>query len=283
MLASPALAVPPHPYPPRLPMIAYCDGVEIGYDDVGQGDAIVFIHGFPHHRGLWSAQLGALMDRARCVALDLRGFGESTVAPPYSVEQYADDVAALLDALKIERAVICGLSMGGYVALAFWRRHRARVRGLVLMDTRAGADASDARERRAQMIATARDRGSAAVADTMITGMVGKKTREKCPEVVDDVHRMLESAPVDGVIGALGALRDRPDSTATLGTIDVPTLIVVGEDDALTPPGEAMLLHAGIRGSTLEVIAGAGHVANVERPAAVNHVLTEFLARLSLT
>jgi len=264
-------------------MIAYCDGVEIGYDDVGQGDAIVFIHGFPHHRGLWSAQLGALMDRARCVALDLRGFGESTVAPPYSVEQYADDVAALLDALKIERAVVCGLSMGGYVALAFWRRHRARVRGLVLMDTRAGADASDARERRAQMIATARDRGSAAVADAMITGMVGKKTREKCPEVVDDVHRMLESAPVDGVIGALGALRDRPDSTATLGTIDVPTLIVVGEDDALTPPAEAMLLHAGIRGSTLEVIAGAGHVANVERPAAVNHVLTEFLARLSLT
>ncbi|HEX4932643.1 MAG TPA: alpha/beta hydrolase, partial [Gemmatimonadaceae bacterium] len=110
-----------------------------------------------------------------------------------------------------------------------------------------------------------------------------KRTREKCPEVVDDVHRMLESAPVDGVIGALEALRDRPDSTSTLGTIDVPTLIVVGEDDALTPPSEAMLLHEGISGSTVEVIQGAGHVANVERPAAVNHVLTEFLARLSLS
>ncbi|MCC6931024.1 MAG: alpha/beta fold hydrolase [Gemmatimonadaceae bacterium] len=264
-------------------MIAYGDGIEIGYDDAGEGDAIVFIHGFPHHRGLWSAQLGALMDRARCIAPDLRGFGESTVEPPYSVEQYADDVATLLDALKVERAVLCGLSMGGYVALAFWRRHRARVRGLVLMDTRAGADDPEARERRNQMIATARERGSAAIADAMITGMVGKRTREKCPEVVDDVHRMLESAPVEGVIGALQALRDRPDSTSTLGTIDVPTLIVVGEDDTLTPPSEAMLLHAGIRGSSLEVIAGAGHVSNVERPAAVNHVLTEFLARLSLS
>ncbi|HEX4933058.1 MAG TPA: alpha/beta fold hydrolase, partial [Gemmatimonadaceae bacterium] len=154
-------------------MIAYCDGVEIGYDDAGQGDPIVFIHGFPHHRGLWAAQVGALLDRARCIALDLRGFGESTVAPPYSVDRYADDVAVLLDALKVERAVICGLSMGGYVALAFWRRHRARVRALVLMDTRAGADTPEGRTRRDQMIATARERGSAAVADAMITGMVG--------------------------------------------------------------------------------------------------------------
>ncbi len=264
-------------------MIAYCGGIEIGYDDMGSGDAVVFLHGFPHHRALWASQVAALVDRARCIAPDLRGFGESSVHPPYSVDQYADDLAALLDSLRIERAVVCGLSMGGYVALAFWRRHRARVRALILMDTRAGNDSAEGRERRDQMIALGRQRGSEAVADAMITGMVGKRTREKCPEVVDDVHRMLESAPVDGVVGALEALRDRPDSTATLATIDVPTLIVVGEDDVLTPPGEAMLLHAGIRGSTLEVIAGAGHVANVERPAAVNHVITEFLAKVTLS
>ena len=264
-------------------MIAYCGGIEIGYDDMGSGDAVVFLHGFPHHRALWASQVAALVDRARCIAPDLRGFGESSVHTPYSVDQYADDLAALLDSLRIERAVVCGLSMGGYVALAFWRRHRARVRALILMDTRAGNDSAEGRERRDQMIALARQRGSEAVADAMITGMVGKRTREKCPEVVDDVHRMLESAPVDGVVGALEALRDRPDSTATLATIDVPTLIVVGEDDVLTPPGEAMLLHAGIRGSTLEVIAGAGHVANVERPAAVNHVITEFLAKVTLS
>jgi pimeloyl-ACP methyl ester carboxylesterase len=102
------------------------------------------------------------------------------VHPPYSVDQYADDLAALLDSLRIERAVVCGLSMGGYVALAFWRRHRARVRALILMDTRAGNDSAEGRERRDQMIALARQRGSEAVADAMITGMVGKRTREKC-------------------------------------------------------------------------------------------------------
>jgi pimeloyl-ACP methyl ester carboxylesterase len=264
-------------------MIALCGDIEIGYDDVGTGEAVLFVHGFPHNRALWAAQLGALMDGVRCIAPDLRGFGESTVAGPYSMDQYADDLAALLTTLRIDRAVVCGLSMGGYVALALWRRHRARVRGLILMDTRAGNDAPPARARRDEMIALARSRGSAGVADAMITGMVGARTREKCPEVVDAVHRMLESAPLAGVIGALEALRDREDSTGTLGTIDVPTLVLVGEDDVLTPPSEAALLHAGIRTSTLEVIAGAGHVPNVERPAAVNHVVTEFLASLVLT
>lgn len=262
-------------------MIAFCGNLEIGYDDVGTGDVIVFLHGFPHHRGLWAAQLDGLMDRARCVAPDLRGFGETTVAPPFSMDQYADDLAAFLDALRVERAVVCGLSMGGYVAMAFWRRHRARVRGLVLMDTRSGADSPEGRVRRDEMIALARARGSAAVADAMITGMVGKRTREKCPEVVDAVHRMLERAPVEGVIGALQALRDRPDSTGTLATIEVPTLVVVGDEDVLTPPSESVVLHAGIRGSRFERIAGAGHVANLERPAAVNHVLSEFLSSLT--
>jgi len=165
--------------------------------------------------------------------------------------------------------------------MAFWRRHRARVRGLVLMDTRSGADSPAGRIRRDEMIALARARGSAAVADAMIPGMVGKRTREKCPEVVDAVHRMLERAPVEGVIGALQALRDRPDSTGTLATIEVPTLVVVGDEDVLTPPSESVVLHAGIRGSRFERIAGAGHVANLERPAAVNHVLSEFLSSLT--
>ena len=263
-------------------MIALCGEIEIGYDDVGSGETVLFLHGFPHNRSLWKAQSDALLDRARCIAPDLRGFGESSVSAPYSIDQYADDLAALLDTLRISEAVICGLSMGGYVALAFYQRHRARVRGLILMDTRAGNDSIEARARRNQLIAVANTKGSGGVADMIIAGMVGKRTREKCPEVVDAVHRMLESAPVDGVVGALSALRDRQDFTSTLGTIDVPTLILVGEDDVLTPPSEAALLHAGIRGSMLEVIAGAGHVANVERPAAVNHVLSEYLSTLSL-
>ena len=264
-------------------MIAWISGRSVGYDDVGSGDPIVFVHGFPHRRSLWAPQVGALVDRARCITVDLRGFGESAAGGTVTMDAYADDVVRLLDQRKVERSVICGLSMGGYVAFAIWRRHPDRVRGMVLMDTKAGADNPEAIARRKDMITLARERGSAAVADAMIAGMVGKSTREKCPEVVDAVHRMLESAPVDGIIGALEAMMTRPDSTPTLATIDVPTLILVGDEDALTPPKESQIMHEAIRGSRLEVIPSAGHVSNLERPATVNHVLSEFLSSILLS
>lgn len=264
-------------------MLAWIHGRAVGYEDAGAGDPVVFLHGFPHHRGLWAPQVSALMDRARCITVDLRGLGESEAGQSTTMDDYADDVAALLDHLKVERAIVCGLSMGGYAAFALWRRHMARVRGLVLMDTRAGADAPEGIRKRRDMIALAQERGASGVADAMITGMVGKSTREKCPEVVDTMHAMLESAPVSGILEALHALMERPDSTPTLATITVPTLIVVGDEDVLTPVAESETMHRGIAGSRLEVIAGAGHVSNVERPAAVNHVLSEFLASFSLS
>jgi len=261
-------------------VIALCDGVEIAYDDVGSGVPVAFIHGFPHDRTLWAPQLGALVDRARCIAPDLRGFGESSRNGPFTIDQFADDVATLLRMLGIERAVVAGLSMGGYVAFSLWRRHRALVRAFVLADTRAGADTGEARARRMALMELARTRGSGVVAAAQITGMIGKTTRERRPRLIDDVHAMLESAPVEGIVGALRAMMERVDSTPTLATIDVPTLVVVGDEDVLTPVSEAELLHAGIRGSRLEVIAHAGHLSNVERPAAFNHVLSEFLAAL---
>lgn len=263
-------------------MIAWIGGRSVGFDDVGSGDPIVFVHGFPHRRTMWASQIGALVDQARCITVDLRGFGESAPDGAMSMDSYADDVIALLDERKVDRAVICGLSMGGYVAFALWRRHPERVRGLVLIDTKAGADTTEAADKRRAMIEQAKQRGSAAIADAMITGMVGKSTRAKCPEVVDAVHRMLESAPVPGIVGALEAMISRPDSTPTLATIDVPTLIIVGSEDTLTPPKESHAMHQAIPGSRLEVIEGAGHVSNLERPAAVNHVLSEFLASILL-
>ena len=262
-------------------MIALLSNIEMGYDEGGAGMPVLFVHGFPHDRSLWTPQMQGLTVQARCYAVDLRGFGETTASPPYSMDQYADDLAGLMDVLHIERAVIAGLSMGGYIALAMWRRHPARVRGFVLSNTRAGADSDEGREKRRNLMKVARDQGSSAVADAMITGMLGKTTRARRPETVNAVHRMISSAPVEGVIGALQAMMDRPDSTPTLATIEVPTLVVTGDEDALIPIEDVRSMHAAIRGSSLEVITGAGHLSNLERPAAFNHVVSEFLARLS--
>ena len=262
-------------------MIALPRGLDIAYDDVGTGLPVVFIHGFPHNRTLWAPQLGGLLTRARCIAPDLRGFGDSEARGPYTMDGYADDVIAVLDALQIERAVIAGLSMGGYVAFALWRRHRDRVRALILADTRPGADSEETRAKRGEMTALARTKGSGAVADAQIAGMVGRTTRDKHPDIADAVHRMLSMAPVEGVVGALEAMMRRPDSTPTLATIDVPTLIIVGEEDVLTPPKEARAMHERIPSSRLEILACAGHVSNVERPAAFNHVVSEFLGVLT--
>lgn len=266
-------------------MIAQLGALTIGYDDVGSGVPLVLLHGFPHDRTLWSHQLPALAEQCRCIAMDLRGFGESSVCPPYSMDQYADDVAALLDSLGIDRAVIGGLSMGGYVALTLWRRHPERVRAFVLVDTRGGADTDAARTKRRAQIKQVRSTGMHAIVDELLRGQLGKTTRERQPEIIEGLRRMLLHAPADGVAGALEAMATRPGSANTLESIDVPTLIVVGEEDVLTPPGESRAMHALISErahgrSQVEVIARAGHLSPMERPAAFNHVVTEFIDRL---
>ncbi len=261
-------------------IIAAGEGRLLGCDDVGTGLPVCFLHGFPHDRSLWNAQLGALAVPARTVAFDLPGFGESTPLASPSVEGFADAVVAGLDTLGIDRAVITGLSMGGYVALALWRRHPSRVRALVLADTRATADGAEGRARRDALIAAAREHGAAAVAEQMAPGMVGRTTRAQRRDVVAALDAMMRRAPLAGVLGGLAALRDRPDATPSLGGITVPTLVVCGDEDVLTPPSDARALHFGIPGSRLELLAGAGHVTCVERPAAFNHVLSEFLTGL---
>ena len=164
-----------------------------------------------------------------------------------------------------------------------WRRAPSLVRALVLADTRAGADDTAGRARRDEQIAFVTQRGSAPLADQLVQGMLGKSTRSTRPELVERVHAMLARAPVPGVVGALTAMRDRPDSSATLGTIDVPTLIVVGDEDVLTPVAESRAMHERIEGSRLEIVAGSGHLTPVERPSAFNHVLSEFLSAITYT
>ena len=264
-------------------MLTICDdGHEIAYDDRGQGLEVIFLHGFPHDRTLWAQQLDGLGGQARCIAPDLRGFGGSGRDGPFSMDCYADDVICLMDHLEISNAVVAGVSMGGYVALALWRRHRSRIRALILSDTRSGSDDEAGREHRRQQIHLANEVGPRAVAAQVMENMVGRTTRDRSPEVVVELERLLDRAPLEGVVGALQAMIARPDSTPDLATIDVPTLVIAGAEDVLISTREARALHDGIPGSTLEILEHAGHVPNVERPAAFNHVVSEFLSRLQL-
>ncbi|MEP6991578.1 MAG: alpha/beta fold hydrolase [bacterium] len=252
--------------------------LELEYDEAGGGIPFLLIHGWPHGGALWSAQLSGLSTQARCIAPDLRGFGGSSVQPPWSVDQFADDLAALLAMLGIERAVVCGLSMGGYVALAMLRRHRHLLRGLILASTRATADSPEMRERRQRLIAFVREHGVEALAARQVKAMVGATTFESRPDVVESLRQLMASAPADGVIGGLEAMMHRPDATPLLRGIDIPTMVVGGIEDIFTPPGELRALADAIPNCRLELIVGSGHACCFEMPAAFNHVVGEFLA-----
>ncbi len=248
--------------------------------DVGRGLPVVLLHAFPFNRSMWEPQVAALFGECRCIVPDLRGFGDSPRGGPYTMDRYADDVGALLDALQIEQAVVAGLSMGGYVALALWRRHRQRVRALVLSDTRASADTAEGARKRLDLIEVARAQGVDAVIALQLPGLIGKSTREKHPDLVEPIRSIMARSTVEGIVGGLEAMRTRPDSTPLLASIDVPTLVVVGDEDAITPVKDARVMHEAIRNSRLEVIPEAGHLSNLERPAAFNTALSDFVGSL---
>ena len=262
-------------------MIAMLDGgMEMAYDDAGTGPPVLFIHGWPHNRTLWAAQLSGLPTHARCIAPDLRGFGGSSVVSPFTIDQYADDLAAFLSVLGVERAVVCGVSMGGYVAFSMLRRHSTLLRALVLTSTRATADSPDAREKRARLIDFVRDHGVDALAERQLKAMLGETTFTSRPAVREALLRLMAGAPRDGVIGALKAMSERADSTDLLPDITIPTLVVSGAEDTFTRPEELRALADAIPNARHVTIQHAGHVCCYERPAAFNHVMSEFLATL---
>lgn len=266
----------------RINLRIRCDNAELAVADVGHGEPLLFVHAFPLNRRMWAPQLSALSSGARCVAPDLRGFGESTAGTTeWTVDRFADDLACVLDHLKIPRATVCGLSLGGYITLAFWRRHRDRVRALVLADTRATADDGKARQKRRDTIAAAHEKGAREVAVGSMEGLLGKTTRARGGEPVALAQSILEEARVEGVAGASEAMMNRPDSTPDLAGISVPTLVVVGNEDALTPVQDSRAMAEAIPGARLEIIQEAGHLSNLERPAAFNLLLREFVSSLT--
>jgi pimeloyl-ACP methyl ester carboxylesterase len=256
----------------------FAGGLAMTYDETGNGVPLLLVHGWPHNRTLWAGQLSGLPTQARCIAPDLRGFGGTTVQGPYTIEQYADDLVALLDARGIDRAVVGGLSMGGYVALAMLRRHRPRLRGLILTSTRATADTPEAREKRTRLIELVEREGVEALAGRQLKAMMGTTTFDTRPEVREALRQLMAAAPAAGVIGGLRAMAARADASDLLPTIDVPTLVIAGAEDTFTVPDELRAMAGRIPGSRFELLAGCGHVCAYERPGAYNHVVGEFLS-----
>jgi pimeloyl-ACP methyl ester carboxylesterase len=254
---------------------AAINGIEMAYHDEGDGQALLLVHAFPLSSAMWVRQIAALAPRCRVLAPDLRGFGETARGGAATgLDQMADDLAALLDHLAIERATVAGLSMGGYITFALWRRHRARIAGLILADTRAGADSAEAKQAREENARLVEGAGPSPLADQMLPKLLAPSATTP---VCDEVRGIIVNNDRAGVAAALRAMAARPDSTPLLSAIDVPTLVVVGSEDALTPPKEAHLLHDGIAGSRLVEIPGAGHLSNMENPEVFNNALAEFL------
>ena len=259
------------------------NGTTLSYHDRGRGDRnVALLHGFPLDSRMWEAQLAALGDAPggfRVVAPDLRGFGQSRSDTPFTLESLADDVHALLSALGALPTVLVGLSMGGYVALAYAKKYRGDLRGLVLVDTKAEADTAEGKAGREKMIDLVRKEGSKAVADQMMPKMLAKDAAGQRPQQAQALRRIMEACPPKTIEHALAAMRDRPDRSGELGLIKVPALVIVGESDAITPPDVAESMAEKIAGAQLVTVRGAGHMSPMEQPEQVNRALRAFLEK----
>jgi pimeloyl-ACP methyl ester carboxylesterase len=254
--------------------------LRLGYDEAGKGPPLVLVHGFPFDRRMWVHQLEGLAEFRRVVAVDLRGRGLSPhpAGAGWTIDDHAADVAQTIEALGAGPVDVGGLSMGGYVLFALLRRHPELVRSAVLMGTRATADSPEARTRRDEQAARARAEGTEALADSFLPMVLAPGTGE---DVRATVRRMIADTPGDTAAADLAALRDRPDSTPDLASIDVSTLVLHGDEDRVVPVDEARATAKAIPGAQFSAVPGAGHLAPFENPTDANVDLQLFLARVS--
>ena len=255
--------------------------IQLAYTDTGLGQPVVLLHGYPFNRSLWNEQVSALNNSYRVITPDLRGLGESEATEgPATMNRMAQDVALLLDHLEISRAVIGGLSMGGYVALAFYKQFPSRVRSLILADTRAQADTEEGKQTRLQQAEKALAEGMAGIADSMLPKLLTPETVSKRPELVKRVRDMMLKTKPEGAAGALLGMAERDDQTPLLSQISCPALILVGREDPITPVADSEKMHREIAGSRLVVLDNAAHVSNLERTEQFNDELLRFLKAL---
>jgi 3-oxoadipate enol-lactonase len=251
------------------------------WHEAGAGDPVIFIHGFPFNSDQWSPQLAAVPEGWRFIAPDLRGFGESPLSgDSLGMDTFADDIVALMDEQQIEQAVICGLSMGGYIAFSLADRFPDRVRALILVATRANADTEPARRARHEVAAHVRAEGMAPVVNSMLPKLVSAHTQLKQPEVVEKVRAMMESTPPEAAALALEGMAARKDYTPELDKIGVSTIVIRGEQDEIISAGDMERIARSVRGARHEMVALTAHLPNLEAPDVFNTILGNFLKQL---
>ena len=260
-----------------MPHIGSADA-EIFYEVLGSGPPVVLLHPFPANHDLWKPAAQGLVSRYQVILPDLRGHGDSSVGEgPAVMGKHAEDLVRVLDHAQVERAPFVGVSIGGYVLFEFWRKYSPRVQSLVLCNTKAQADAPEARAARLQAAAEVMERGTEPFFESMLPKLIGKTTHRTRPDLVEGALRMMRKMSPQGVASVQRGMAERPDSVQTLKTINVPTLIVTGDEDVLTGTAEAELMRRHIRGSRMNVIPKAGHYSPWEQPDEVGKLVREFL------
>jgi pimeloyl-ACP methyl ester carboxylesterase len=258
---------------------ANLNGTELSYRDAGSGkDVVVLLHAFPLHSGMWARQIAELQKRHRIIAPDYRGLGKSAAsAEPSTMELLAEDVRALLAHLRVERAGVAGLSMGGYLAFELYRQAPGLFRGLALCDTKAGADTEEGKAGREKFAQTTLEKGLGWVAEEMTPKLL--KPQPEAP-AMKEVRSLIHEGTPAGVAAAQRGMARRPDSTPTLAKIACPTLVVVGAEDGLTPPAESERMAAAVKGAKLVRVPNAGHLPCIENPEPFTKALAEFFGGL---
>ncbi len=264
-------------------MEAFLNGTTINYNERGmpQGLPVVFIHGFPFSGEMWNPQISILPNNIYGITYDVRGHGQSDAGDgQFTIELFVDDLIAFLDHLSIRKAVLCGLSMGGYIALRAVERNPDRVCGLILCDTKSEPDTDTAKIKRSVTIHEVKTSGVRAFADEFVKAIFWEKTFEKNPSAIAFIKKIICENTSRGICGTLLALASRTDTTPALASINIPTCIIVGEFDTLTPTSNALSLHALISGSEMHILPHAAHMSNLENTQEFNELLTTFLKKL---
>lgn len=251
--------------------------ISVSYVDLGDGLPVVFLHGFPFNKSMWKDQHNLAKQNFRVIAPDLRGFGNSQDDSDLSINLFADDLLALMNELHLDQVVLCGLSMGGYIALNAIQRFPERINAIILCDTQCNADTEEGKAKRLKSIQDIKSNGITDFTEGFLKNVFHPETLSSKPEIVAGLKNMMLSNSEHAFTHGLKALAERNETCSKLDQINVPALIICGSDDTLTPVSKSQYLHENIKGSQLSIIQKAGHISNMEQPEEFNKIIIDFL------